>query len=119
MASPGYDPAPLGGEDPQSLSQAASRTWVRRIVEVVNGVLGGKLNAVASVTLAASAATTTVTDARISPFSFIGFSPLTANAAAEIGNGTLYVSAQTSGSCTLTHANNAQTDRNLTLLIVS
>jgi hypothetical protein len=37
--------------------------------------------------------------------------PTTANAAAELGNGTLHVSARAKGSFTLTHANNAQPDR--------
>jgi hypothetical protein len=36
---------------------------------------------------------------------------MTANAAAEVGNGTIYVSAVTNGSFTLTHANNSQVDR--------
>ena len=37
--------------------------------------------------------------------------PTTANAAAELGNGTLYVSARAKGGFTLAHANNAQGDR--------
>ena len=35
----------------------------------------------------------------------------TANAAAEVGAGGMYVSAQGDGSFTVTHANNAQADR--------
>jgi hypothetical protein len=37
--------------------------------------------------------------------------PTTANTAAQLGNGTIYVNGRANGSFTLTHANNAQTDR--------
>jgi hypothetical protein len=37
--------------------------------------------------------------------------PTTANAAAEIGNGTIYVSSRGKQTATITHANNSQTDR--------
>jgi hypothetical protein len=36
---------------------------------------------------------------------------MTANAAAEVGAGTIYISAVSHRSFTITHANNAQTDR--------
>ena len=114
----GFQTAPQDEPAPPTLSQAASRQWVRRIAAVVNNMLKGKLNAVASVTLAASATTTTVIDARISPFSALLFSPLTAHAAAEIAAGGFYVSAQGDGTATLTHANNSQTDRNFTMAII-
>lgn len=92
----------------------------RKIAKTVNGLLQGKMNAVTTLTLAASVASTTLTDARITPQSFIGMMPLTANATAELGNGTLYFPAatQTTGSVVITHANNAQTDRTFTLLII-
>ena len=78
----------------------------------------GKLNVVGSVTLTANAATTTYNDSRIGGESWIGFMPTTANAAAEIGGGTLYVTARADGSCTLNHANNAQADRSFDTLII-
>lgn len=92
----------------------------RKLAKAVNRILQGKMNAVTTLTLTASVATTTLTDVRISPQSFIGFMPLTANASAEIGAGTIYVLAanQTNGSAVITHANNAQTDRTFTLLII-
>jgi hypothetical protein len=90
----------------------------RKLAESLNRVLAGKLNAALDVTLAANAAATTVADARLSSASYIGFCPLTANAAAEIGSGTIYVSAQGKGTATLAHANNAQTDRNFRLLVI-
>lgn len=62
-----------------------------------------------TVTLTASATTTTVTDKSITSESVIALMPTTANAAAALG--TTYVSARSKGSFTLTHANNAQTDR--------
>lgn len=37
--------------------------------------------------------------------------PVSANAATEVGNGTLYVSAVTNGAFTITHANSATTGR--------
>lgn len=90
----------------------------RKIAEATNRALGGKLNATLGVTLAANAATTTVSDPRISAASFIGFCPLHADAAAELAGGTLYVSAQTSGELTLAHANDASTDRAFRLLVI-
>jgi hypothetical protein len=90
----------------------------RKLAESVNRALAGKLNATLDVTLTANQAATAVTDARLSTASYIGLCPLTANAAAELGNGTIYVSAQGKGTLTLTHANNAQTDRNFRLLVI-
>ncbi len=88
----------------------------REIAERVNRLNQGKMNAVTTLTLTANAATTTFTDVRIGGMSYIGFSPTTANAAAELA--TLYVSAKANGSATLTHANNAQTDRTYDVLII-
>lgn len=88
----------------------------RRLVERINGLLAGKTNNVTTVTLTANSATTTLTDSRIGGGSFIGFSPTTSNGAA--GMTALYVSAKAKGSATLTHANNAQTDRTYDVLIV-
>ena len=83
----------------------------RRLAEVVNGAMLGKTNTTGSLTLTASQATTTLTDTRLTATSVIMFMPITANAAAEIGAGGMYVSAQANGSATVTHANNAQADR--------
>lgn len=87
---------------------------LRRIVDVVRGLLAGKMNVVTSVTLTANAATTTLTDSRLGGASFVGFTPTTANAKAE---GTPYVTAKAKGSCTLNHANNAQVDRTYDVVI--
>ena len=86
----------------------------REIAEAVNSVLQGKLNAVDTVTLTVSSATTTLLDSRIGPDSFIGFMPTTANAAAEA----LYVSSRGDQTATITHANNAQADRTFAFLVI-
>lgn len=92
----------------------------RKLAATANLALAGKLNAVNELTLTAGAATTVLTDARLSANSFIGLMPKTANAAAELGNGTLYIADATrnTGSATITHANNAQTDRTFQVLII-
>ena len=53
----------------------------RRVIETVNRINLGKVNVVTTLTLTADDTVTTLTDSRISPQSFIGLSPLTANAA--------------------------------------
>lgn len=115
----GYPPAPLSQPPPSSLAQAASEAWVRRIVDVLNNVLKGKMNVTLDVTLATGADTTTVTDARISASSALLLMPLTANAAAEHAAGTAYVSSQKAGQAVLAHANNAQADRTFRILILA
>lgn len=117
MAVPGFPGVPLDGQA-ANLADAASRRWVARLAAALNNILGGKINVALPVTLAASAATTTVIDARIGAYSALVFSPLTAHAAAEIAAGGFYVSSQQSGEATLTHANNAQTDRQFNLAIL-
>ena len=84
---------------------------VRRIARVVHGIMNGKTNNQGSLTLAPGSATTTLADPRIGPESVILLMPSTANAAAELGNGSLHVSARGDGTATLTHASNAQADR--------
>ena len=88
-----------------------SRDSLRRIAVVVNGVLAGKQNNVTTLTLTANAGSTVVSDPRAGASSVVSFMPTTANAAAEIGNGTLYVSSRGKQTFMVTHANNAQTDR--------
>jgi hypothetical protein len=71
------------------------------------------------VTLTANAATTVVSVLAMAASAHVFFSPRTANAAAEIGAGTMYVSARSKWSFTITHANNAQTDRTFSYQIVA
>lgn len=92
----------------------------REIARATNRHNQGKFNAVADLTLTANAASTTLTDPRLTLGSFIEFDPTTANAATEKAAGTMYVLAanRASGSFTVTHANNVQTDRTFKVLII-
>lgn len=89
----------------------AATTRLLDLIEAIRQIAEGRGNAGGVVTLTANQATTTVTATVIGRDAHIGLMPTTANAAAEIGAGTMYVSAQATGSFTLTHANNAQADR--------
>jgi len=95
------------------------RSHRRMLSEGISRLFQGKSNNVLDVTLTASAAATTVTDARIGVNTALLFMPRTANAAAEIGNGTIYVadSGRANGSVSITHANNAQTDRDFKVVL--
>ena len=77
--------------------------------QAINSLIGGKSDNVGTFTLAAGAASTTVTDNRFESNQVPLWMPTTANAATATAN--VYVSARAKGSFTLTHANNAQTDR--------
>ena len=79
------------------------------LAEGVDNLLEGKIRSIGTVTLTTSSVTTTLTNRRIGPSSFIGFMPTTSNAAA--GLTALYVTGRGDGTCTLNHANNAQADR--------
>jgi hypothetical protein len=83
----------------------------RAVAAVVNRMLVGGLNCAGTVTLTPGAGSTSVSDPRASGASRIVLFPTTANAAVELGNGTIYISGKAKGSFTLTHANNAQSDR--------
>lgn len=93
---------------------------LRRQYEVLQQMRSGKLENVAEVTLTANVASTTVTDIRVSPQSVLAWHPRTANAAAELAAGTMYVTDanMANGSYTITHANNAQTDRVFRVAII-
>lgn len=73
----------------------------------------GRSNAVGTVTLAASAASTTVTDPNCAAGTTPILSPSTVHASAEVGNGTIYIPVATivNGSFVIQHASNSQTDR--------
>ena len=90
---------------------SSTETDIKKVVMAVRQLGEGRSNATGEVTLTASAASTDVTAVVCSSGSTVLLQPTTANAAAEIGNGTGYVSAVANGSFTITHANNSQTDR--------
>ena len=97
------------------LSHAGGIAGAPRFLELVkttiNEMLKGRGNQTSSFTLTDNATTTTVTDNLFAADMTPSWTPTTANAAAETGAGTMYVSARANGSFTITHANNAQTDR--------
>ena len=110
MAFQGYPLPPIDWHD--------EKEHRRKLAESIGGLLDGKVNSVGDVTLTANQATTTLSDRRIGPDSFIHFMPTTANAAAEVGAGGFYVSARAQYSATLTHANNAQADRTFRYVVL-
>lgn len=83
--------------------------WNTEAKVLLNQGLNGKINGGGEVTLTANSATTTLTDALLGTQSRIHLTPMTSNGAAALAG--LYVSARAKGTATLTHANNAQTDR--------
>lgn len=88
----------------------------RGVATVVNLAMRGKVNATAVVTLTPSATTTTLTDDRIGPDTFIGLAPLSAAAAGALS--TTFISERHKGGATLTHANGASADRNFSILFI-
>lgn len=92
---------------------ASILSWVKDVADIITAMQRGRHNNVGTVTLAANAGTTTLTDARIAADSVVILVPTTANASAEMGNGTLVVAetGRVNGSIVITHANNAQADR--------
>lgn len=86
-------------------------TDLKKIILSLQQLAAGRSNAVGTVTLTASMATTTVTTANCASGSVPVLVATTTNAAAEFKNGTILISAVANGSFTITHANNAQTDR--------
>ena len=93
-----------------------------RVSHVLRLAMRGKINALGerTFTLTANAATSTLTDERLTSDGVVFFDPLTANAAAELAAGTLYVlsASRNNGAWTVTHANNAQTDRDFRILMI-
>jgi hypothetical protein len=90
-----------------------TETDLKKINLSIQQLGAGRSNAVGTVTLTASVATTTVTTGNCAVGSTILLMPTTANASAEQGAGTIYIATATilNGSFVITHANNAQTDR--------
>jgi len=84
-----------------------TETDLKKIVLAIQQLAAGRSNATGTVTLASSGTTTTVTPTQagiIAMGSTPILTPMTANAATEVGNGTMYVSAVANGSFTITHS---------------
>jgi hypothetical protein len=95
-----------------------TETDLKKIVLALQQLAAGRSNAIGSVTLATGSPTTTVTTNNCATGSTPILTPASANAATELGNGTLYVSAVANGSFTVTHANSATTGRTFLYAII-
>ena len=84
---------------------------LKKIILAVQQLAAGRSNAVGSVTLTTGSSTTTVSTPNCAAASTPILTPATANAAAEVGNGTMHVSAVANGSFTITHAASAAPGR--------
>lgn len=89
-----------------------------KLALAINELGQGRSNAVGTVTLTASVGSTTVTAVTCATGSTPILVPTTAHASAEVGNGTIYISAVAAQSFTITHANNAQVDRTFLYFVV-
>jgi|TARA_R110001606_G_scaffold222083_1_gene369932 hypothetical protein len=89
---------------------------LRLVSNSLNNTINGKLNSTGSLTLTASATTTTLTDERIGGNSVILFMPTTANANTAKAN--LYVSARGEKTATLTHASSGNTDQTFGYVVI-
>ena len=89
---------------------------LRLVSTSLNNTINGKLNSTGTITLAANATTTTLTDARIGGNSVILFTPTTSNGATA--NANLFVSAKASGTATLTHASSSNTDQTFDYVVI-
>jgi hypothetical protein len=82
-----------------------------RLAQAIRELFQGRSNAVGEVTLTESDTTTDVTAANCGLDSKIFLFPKTADAAAELAAGGCYISAVAREQFTITHANDASTDR--------
>ena len=90
---------------------------LREIARTVNLLMRGQSNATLQVTLNAGVTTTTINDARISLQTAPMMVPTTANAAAELASGSVFVT-PAKGQAVITHRNNAQTDRTFNVALI-
>lgn len=91
---------------------------IRSIAAALKLLFMGKTNNTGTFTCTANQATTVVSDEKCSSSSTIFYTPTTANASAEVGAGTIYISAKADGSFTVTHANSATASRTFDYIIV-
>ena len=85
----------------------------------INELMEGRTNAWGEVTLSSGATQTVLSDVRLSPTSAVFLSPMTANAAAELASGNLYIDGYEKGQCTIHHTNSAATDRTFRFVILT
>ena len=95
-------------------------SWLRKFFDSFIVMRRGKIECTTEITLTANQATSTLTDYRLSPQSVVHFDPKTANAAADLYGGGMYVltANRGDGSWTITHPNNANADKLFAVSIV-
>lgn len=94
---------------PISTAIADDKQRLNRTVQVVNGLLDGRNNAIGTATLASSTTTSQIIDARVGVDSVITLMPTTSRAASSLT--AVYVSSRLQGSFILTHDSQTYTDR--------
>lgn len=97
-----------------------TETDLKKIVLAIQQIAAGRSNAIGTVTLTTSSATTVVTTMPgiCAPGSVPILIPTTANAATEFGAGSLYISSVGLNTFTITHVNSATTLRTFLFAIV-
>ncbi len=104
---------------------------LKKVILAIQQLAAGRSNAVGTVTLATGAATTVVVPSQSGtiaaasatpsgitlPASQVILTPTTANAAAELASGNMYVSSVTKDTFTITHTNSATTGRTFAFAI--
>lgn len=104
----------LTDEDDKSLANKEHR---RKMAVAINTITRGKFNCTLDVIVTANATTTTITDPRISYFSFLSTMAFDANGKADEVAG-IFFDTFNSGSVVMNHRSNAST-RSLRVLILS
>jgi len=99
------------------LDYSMSRSWIQRTARAVNGALRGNIGATLQVTLAPHNASTTFTDARITPTAHIALTPQTLSAAVAMTSGMLYVIPGLA-QAVIVHPNVAATDQTFSVAII-
>ena len=83
----------------------------RDMASAVNNLFAGRCGWVGEVTLTDNADTTEVSDTRVASNGIVLLMPLTANAAAGLATSYIAEADLVAGGFTISHTNNAQTDR--------
>lgn len=115
MSSQGYPAIPEMLTDSADKS-VAGKEHRRKMALAINNINKGKFNCTLDVVVMAGATSTTITDPRISYFSFLSTMAFDANGAADEVAG-IYFGTFNSGSVVMHHRNDAST-RSLRLLIL-
>ena len=88
-----------------------SGKWLKSAAIAINQIRDGKINSTGSFTLTANQSSTTISDVRCGGESRVFFTPLTANAAAELTSIYIPSATITDGQFVVQHANNANSDK--------